>query len=78
MTSAIDTTTPLGGKHGRLALEFCGKRLPLQVLRSNAGFYIGTADEDGPCSRESAEYFRSADCAHQALSSGNWTSRDHP
>lgn len=44
-------STPHG--QGLLALEYCGKRLPLQVLQSAAGFYIGTMDDDGPCSRES-------------------------
>lgn len=63
---------------GKLALEYCKKRLPLQVLRSNAGYYIGTASEDGPCSRESAEYFRKQGDAEDALANGKWTQRDNP
>ena len=32
---------------GYQALAYVGKRLPLQVLCSAAGHYIGTADADG-------------------------------
>ncbi|WP_090140029.1 hypothetical protein [Limnohabitans sp. DM1] len=64
---------------GRLASEWCGKRLPLEILQSNAGFYIGTADpESGPCSRESVEYFPEKGVAQAALDSGNWTQKDVP
>lgn len=65
-------------KTGQLAREWCGKSLPLQVLRSAAGYYIGTADDEGPCSRESVEYFRKEDAAKFALEKGEWTQRDHP
>ena len=44
---------------GQLALIHCGKFLPLEVLQSAAGHYIGTRDTEGPVSRESREYFRS-------------------
>lgn len=40
---------------GLLAQQYCNIELPLQVLKSNAGFYIGTADDAGPCSREVLE-----------------------
>lgn len=63
---------------GKLAKIWCKKTLPLQVLHSNAGFYIGTWDEEGPCSRESAEYFKSESSAEQALQSGVWTQRETP
>lgn len=63
---------------GMLAQRFCKKTLPLQVCRSNAGFYIGTYSEDGPCSRESVEYFRKEADAHDAMRVGNWTQRQHP
>jgi hypothetical protein len=63
---------------GKLALEYCGKRLPLQVLQSNAGFYIGTADDDGPCSRESVQYWPERAHAVESLSSGNWTQKQEP
>ena len=65
-------------KHGALALEWCKVRLPIQVLRSAAGWYLGTFGEAGPTSRESVEYFRSEDKAKEALASGNWTQRANP
>jgi hypothetical protein len=40
---------------GHLAWECCGERLPLQVLKSQAGYYLGTKDDKGPFSRESQE-----------------------
>lgn len=65
---------------GELARQIGGSRLPLQVLRSAAGYYIGTADEGGPYSRESAEYWPNQDAAQRALEAGPhaWTQRDHP
>lgn len=60
-------------KTGKLAREVCGKRLPLQVLQSAAGFYVGTFDDEGPCSRESEEYFRSKVLAQAALDTGKFT-----
>lgn len=48
----------------------------LQVLRSAAGFYIGTLDREGfPYSRESVEYFKSREVAETALATGQWTMR---
>ncbi|HAY11677.1 MAG TPA: hypothetical protein DCY18_17385 [Thauera sp.] len=63
---------------GYLALACTGKRLPLQVRHSAAGYFIGTADEDGPVSRESVEYFRSQQAANHALATGRWQQRIHP
>ena len=63
---------------GYLALACTGKRLPLQVRHSAAGHYIGTADEDGPVSRESVEYFRSHQAANHALTTGRWQQRLEP
>ncbi|ECI0840223.1 hypothetical protein AU892_24070 [Salmonella enterica subsp. diarizonae] len=60
---------------GMLAAEFVGLSLPLQVLRSGAGFYIGTANEMGPVSRESVEYFATAELAERALEQGSWSQR---
>jgi hypothetical protein len=68
---------PLGTPVGKLALEG-GQRLALQVLQSNAGYYLGTFDEEGPYSRESAEYWPTPGQAEAAMSSGEWTQRDHP
>jgi len=64
---------------GVLALHWCSVELPLQVLQSHAGFYIGTfSDEDGPISRESEEYFPTRQAAEAALASGTWTQKPNP
>lgn len=63
---------------GYQALAYVGKRLRLQVLCSAAGHYIGTADADGPVSRESVSYFRSLHAAEHALQTGRWQQRLHP
>ena len=65
-------------RSGALALTWTGKRLPLQVLRSAAGHYIGTQDDEGPVSRESVEYFPSHEAARHALETGAWTQRQYP
>jgi hypothetical protein len=62
---------------GHLAKAFGGVDLPLYVLPSSAGFYLGTFDE-GPYSRESVEYFPSWDAAEDALKNGTWTQRTEP
>lgn len=64
--------TAIAPANGMLAMMI-GRILPLQVLKSAAGYYIGTADDEGPCSRESCEYFPTRDRAAQALASGAWT-----
>jgi len=61
------------GRFGQLALTYCGKFLPLEVLHSAAGHYIGTRDTEGPVSRESREYFRSHAAAQRALERGGWS-----
>lgn len=61
------------GVYGQLARQWCKLELPLQVLQSNSGFYIGTADGDAPVSRESVEYFQTHATAQQALQDGTWT-----
>lgn len=70
MTTTLNPAS--NAQTGKLA-ALIGRNLPLQVLKSNAGFYIGTADEEGPCSRESNEYWPSRDGADKALASGSWT-----
>ena len=64
-------------QYGKRALAHLRLELPLQVLMSNAGFYIGTLDEEGPASRESVEYYPSRDRAQQALDNGTWTQREY-
>lgn len=63
---------------GHLAKTFGGETLPLRVLQSGGGFYLGTADESGPVSRESLEYWPTQTAAEKALSSRNWTQRSEP
>jgi hypothetical protein len=70
------TTAPV--VYGLLA-EQSGVKLPLQVCRSAAGFYLGTMEESGmPYSRESIEYFPTQDAAVTALNSGHWTQKPNP
>ncbi|THF64828.1 hypothetical protein E6C76_12375 [Pseudothauera nasutitermitis] len=82
--SLASTSAPLSVAQARadsigyLALVYADKRLPLQVRQSAAGHYIGTADDDGPVSRESVEYFRSHHAADHALATGRWQQRLHP
>ena len=82
--SLASTATPLSAAKARaqsigyLALAYAGKRLPLQIRHSAAGHYIGTADDDGPVSRESVEYFRSHHAADHALTTGRWQQRLYP
>ncbi len=63
--------------HGRLAWDYCHELLPLKVCMANS-FYIGTWSSEGPCSRESVEYFKTREAAEEALKSGEWTKRLHP
>ena len=64
--------------YGTIALQFCGLTLPLEVLKSGAGFYIGTSTDEGPCSRESVEYWVHHSEAHDALKNHTWTQRHQP
>ena len=66
------------GKIGMLAKQYVGVNLPLTVMKSQAGYYIGTVQEDGPCSRESAEYWPDERTATEALAKGDWTQRLTP
>jgi hypothetical protein len=63
---------------GHLAFFHTGRYLPLEVLHSAAGPYIGTRDAQGPVSRESSEYFRSSAAAQRALARGGWTQLPNP
>lgn len=64
-------------KNGVLAAQG-GFELPLKVLESGKGFYLGTADENGPISRESEEYWGRAEDATHALSGKTpWTQRSN-
>jgi hypothetical protein len=55
-----------------------GTRLPIILMKSAAGFYLGTRTGKGePYSRESEEYFGTRHGAEQALARGTWTARRH-
>lgn len=76
-----ETTPPTQEPHkatGHLAMEFCGKSLPVIVCESRHGFFIGTVDEGLPCSRESNEYFGTRNQAATALITGSWTQKQEP
>lgn len=60
---------------GILASQDSGLELLLEVLKSAAGFYIGTSTQDGPYSRESVEYWPTDAKAREALKNGIWTQR---
>jgi len=49
----------------------CGESLNLKVLRSAAGYYVGTFCNCGPYSRESG-YYDSRESAQTALDSGQF------
>lgn len=62
---------------GQLAREAGLGRHPLCVLQSAAGYYLGTAGEDGPMSRESLEYWPTRPQAQDALDGkAEWTQLD--
>lgn len=78
MTQSVISTADRpdhGVEYGLLAMAN-GKKLPLNVYRSNAGFYIGTWTDAGPFTRESVEYFRKEEQARHALATGQWTQKD--
>ncbi|QRI93350.1 hypothetical protein JQN63_14260 [Delftia lacustris] len=58
---------------GHLALVRAGKLLPLEVLHSASGHYIGTREGGRNVSRESREYFRSYAAGLRALKHGAWS-----
>lgn len=76
LQSAILANPPIG----KLAEQDFGVRLPLTVLESQKGFFLGTIDEEGPVSRESVEYWTEEADAIAALKTSNtdtqaWTQR---
>nr|WP_080380740.1 hypothetical protein [Burkholderia pseudomallei] len=77
--SALPLHTPSSpAPYGILAWRYTGKRLPLRVLHSVAGYYLGTADDEGPVSRESVEHFPSRHAAEDALANTCWNQRCTP
>ena len=65
-------------RYGRLAYIYCGHREEVQVLHSQAGFYIGTVSDGLPCSRESNEYYLTEADAIEALAHDTWTQKVAP
>ncbi|HEV2682596.1 MAG TPA: hypothetical protein VGV14_18995 [Rhodanobacter sp.] len=63
---------------GYLALTYADLRLPLEILKSAAGYYLGTTLAGAPVSRESREYFTSHEAATRALATGDWHQRACP
>ena len=62
---------------GVLAARF-GYDLPIRVLSSSAGYYIGTFSEThGVVSRES-QYYPTRQLAEEAFRKGTWTQRRNP
>lgn len=78
MTKTASALVP--GPRGQIAKEFGGVSLPLEVMHSARGFYLGTCQDEMPYSRESVEYWPTYDAAEAALEAGPdaWTQRDHP
>lgn len=72
--------TLVQGPKGQLAREYGGISLPLEVMQSARGFYLGTSQDGMPYSRESNEYWATSVQAEKALAAGEdaWTQRDHP
>ena len=63
---------------GVLAARF-GYDLPIRVLSSRAGYYIGTFSEThGVVSKESVEYYPTQQLAEEAFRKGTWTQRRNP
>ncbi len=62
--------------YGLLAKEILGLTLELRVLKSAAGWYLGTFNDGGPVSRES-EYFQTKFLAESALKNRTWSQREH-
>ena len=59
---------------GKLAAS-CGFQLPVEVMQSAAGFYLGTSEFGMPFSRESVEYWPTQKEADDALKNGTWTQK---
>lgn len=71
MSNQFKKRTPSG-----LLAKEAGFNANIQVLKSGAGFYIGTIDPDGfPLSRESSEYYQTFADAEKALVAGSFTQR---
>lgn len=68
----------MSNKYSLQCYNLFGETRPLEVLRSAAGYYIGTQEDGMPYSRDSQEYFASREEAQEALEEGTFTLRLHP
>ena len=62
-------------KYGYLVKKFEGLKLPLEILSSPYGWYIGTRKDGSPYTQESAELYSTAKAAERAFRTGQWTQR---
>ena len=62
-------------KYGYLVKKFSGEKLPLEILSSPYGWYIGTRKDGSPYTQESAELYSTAKAAERAFRTGRWTQR---
>lgn len=53
----------------------CNTKLVFEVLKSNAGYYIGTQCTCGPYSRESLYYYETREFAQHLLDTDSWARR---
>lgn len=60
---------------GLLAHQATGELLTNKVLKSKAGYYIGTELDGVPCTRESREYYEYSFDAKVRLITQSWTQR---
>ena len=60
----------------------CGKKMPVKVCHSGAGYYIGqTCNQCGPYNRLSLHYYTTPESAQNELTNGTYQKRDtdyHP
>lgn len=79
MQNSVIERRPGHHPRAKLAFEVSGLRMPLQVLPSAAGWYIGAASEElGPVSRESLETWSTREAAVRALETDDWNQREEP
>ena len=74
----MTNSSPIKTQFGYVARVAGGQELPLEVLPSRPGFYLGTLLDGEPYTRESVEYFKTYKQACDALKSGRWTQRLRP
>lgn len=80
----VNQDSALWRKCGMLAYQCNRQKLPLEVLKSHAGFYIGTVVSTGdefergaPNTRESDRYWQKAHEAQSSLETGDWVQNQY-